>query len=106
MKVGVNSNTFWRLMKRISNHNNKGREYTTVDENGKPITDAQEEKEYIATYFGDLYQAREADPSHDQWTNHIKQTVELIQKDTEETSKAATTPFNLVELNYSIKTLK
>lgn len=50
---GVNSNTFWRLRKRISNHN-KGREYTMLDENGKAITDPQEAKEYIATYFEDF----------------------------------------------------
>ena len=37
-------------------------------------------KEHIADYFENLYQAREGEKSHQEWTEHINKTVDEIEK--------------------------
>ena len=51
-----------------------------------------------------LYQAREGEPNYEEWTNHIKNTVDTIAKNN--TKSQDENPFSTQELNKCIKTLK
>ena len=100
---GVKSNTFWNIRKQILNHN-KNDNYDTYDEEGKPITDPHEIKEHVANYFEELYQAREGEDSHSNWTKHINETVKEIATSTNQSKHQQ--PFKIEELDSCIKTLK
>ena len=58
------------------------------DEERKTIENPEIAKEHIADYFENLYQAREGEKSHEQWTEHINKTVDEIEKkqDTQKTN--------------------
>ena len=72
---GVKSSTFWNIRKQLLNHN-KNDAYETRDEEGKTIENPEMSKEHIADYFENLYQAREGEKSHEEWTEHINKTVD------------------------------
>ena len=76
---GSKSNNFWRTRKRIMNHN-KNDDYETIDENENKIENPSQANTHIANYFETLYQAREGEPNYEEWTNHIKNTVDTIAK--------------------------
>ena len=76
---GVKSSTFWNIRKQLLNHN-KNDAYETRDEEGKTIENPEMAKEHIADYFENLYQAREGEKSHEEWTEHINKTVDEIEK--------------------------
>ena len=80
---GVNSSTFWKIRKRLLGSHNRD-EYDTKDEDGNKITNPTLAKEHIATYYEDLYQAREGEDSHAHWTEHINRRVAEIDKDKSE----------------------
>ena len=101
---GAKSNTFWETRRRIINHN-KEDNYDTKDENGNTISDPQKEKEHIAKYFENLYQAREGAPSHTAWTTHINDTVKDITRNPENTGNSYE-KFNHEELDKTIRNLK
>ena len=102
---GSKSNNFWRTRKRIMNHN-KNDDYETIDENEneKKIENPSQAKTHIANYFETLYQAREGEPNYEEWTKHIKNTVDTIAKNN--TKSQDENPFSTQELNKCIKTLK
>ena len=100
---GANSNTFWNIRRKLINHN-KNEDYTTKDENGNKIDNPEQAKEHIAEYYDNLYQAREGEESHKTWTEHIKTTVEKIEK--EVTQYECKQPFTYEELDKCIKKLK
>ena len=87
------------------NHNQIG-EYTTKDEEGRPIINPTESKEHIANYFEDLYQAREGDKSHENWTKHIDKTVIHIEETEQQETHETINKFTMEELDKVIKTLK
>ena len=67
------------------------------------IKDPITTKNHIADYFEDLYQAREAESTHETWTKAINEKIKQITKtNTNETPNEIT----LEELNKNIKTLK
>jgi len=53
--------------------------YDTIDNVKKTITDLERTKVHIANYFKTLYQAREGETSHIDFTNHINETVDNIE---------------------------
>ena len=61
---GTKSNAFWQHRARVIGKHNK-EEYDTLDEKGKPIATPEEEKEHIANYYENLYQARPAKPEEE-----------------------------------------
>ena len=84
------------------NHNNHD-DYDAIDENGNPSEDPDTAKDHLADYFENLYQAREWEQSHEQWTNHINDIVNSISK-----SNAQSQNENPIsrKLNTCIKKLK
>jgi hypothetical protein len=99
---GANSNMFWKLRKKLLNHNTQV-EYDIIDEGGTPLTDSTKAKKYIADYFEDLYQAREGEESHAGWTEFISESA---QKATKFSTEEKFNPFSTKELNKCIMKLK
>ena len=98
---GANSNTFWRIRKKLMTK--KDDNYDTIDNDDNVITDPEHAKEHIAKYFETLYQAREGEQSHIGWTKHINETVNYTEQNTIECD---TEPITLVELEHAIHQLK
>ena len=69
-------NTIWQARKRARTNNEK--EYNIITEDGWEITDPQETKEHIASYFEDLYQARPGTPECEESTRHITETMKKL----------------------------
>ena len=61
-------------------------------------------KEHIADYFENLYQAREGEKSHEEWTEHIHKTVDEIEKKARHPENQQ--PLTLDELTQCIRKLK
>ena len=101
---GANSKTFWNIRKQLINHN-KNDEYDTKNEEGRKITDPEETKEHIANYFENLYQAREGEESHKQWTGLINAKVKSIDNKLQQ-KHTKNKPFSHEELSKCIKKLK
>ena len=74
---GTNSSSFWKIRKQILGKGNK-EEYNTVTEDGTTLTSPTETKNHIAGYFEDLYQARQGEESHREWTEKINNEVNRI----------------------------
>ena len=68
------------------NHNKRG-EAETKDEDGTLISDPEEAKTHIANYYENLYQAREGEASHKEWTDHINKEVKAIEMSLERYSR-------------------
>jgi hypothetical protein len=71
---GTKSQTFWKARQRILK-SNQVPQYNIITEEGDTIEDALQAKEYIATYFENLYQAREANEDNIAETERIKDLV-------------------------------
>ena len=71
---GAGSDHFWRIRKKILNHN-KENNHDLISEEGNKITDSQKAKEYIADYYEKLYKARPGIPEYKAWTDHITNFV-------------------------------
>ena len=100
---GAKSQNFWKTRRKILG--NKTREnHDLVTEEGERITDGERSKEYIASYFEDLYQAREGDPDYQTWTDTITKRVEEITE--EMRNKPPIDPITGKELETVIKCLK
>jgi hypothetical protein len=65
-------NTIWEIRKRILGR--KRQEYDLITEEGNVMLDKEEAQEYIATYFEELYQAREGEEK--EWTRTIIDKVQ------------------------------
>ena len=70
----------------------------------KKIENPSQAKTHIANYFETLYQSREGEPNYEEWTKHIKNTVDTIAKNNAKSQDE--NPFSTQELNKCIKTLK
>ena len=93
---------FWNIRKKLMGKGGQ-EEYDTITEDNIKIKDPITTKNHIADYFEDLYQAREAESTHETWTKTINEKIKLITKtNTNETPNEIT----LEELNKNIKTLK
>ena len=76
---GVKSDSFWKIRKKILKHAKPDEDYDTITEEGRHLTSPEETKEYIATYYENLYQARPGIEEYQEWTDHIKETVSNIE---------------------------
>ena len=99
---GTNSTSFWKIRKQIIGKGNK-EEYDTITEDGVTLTSPNETMNHIADYFEDLYQAREGEESHREWTEKINEEVNRISNssNTEPTKKITT-----IETEKAIKQLR
>ena len=100
---GTKSNAFWQHRARVIGKHNK-EEYDTLDEKGKPIATPEEEKEHIANYYENLYQARPAKPEEEPRTKQIEEETQKIK----ETMKNLPKPKAITnkEFKKAIKKLK
>jgi hypothetical protein len=79
-------------------------EYELITENDRTILEAVEAKEYIASYYEDLYQARDAPPGYESSTKGIIDTVkEATRKNKEDETES---PITHNEVREVIKKLK
>ena len=76
---GAKSQTFWKIRKSIMKKEEIGTDLITED--GKIIPDPEKSKQYIAEYFMDLYQAREASEGEE---NRTEKIIEANKNTTEE----------------------
>ena len=53
-------------------------EYDTITQENVTITDPDQTKNHIADYFENLYQAREGEKSHAEWTKNIDNKIDQI----------------------------
>ena len=96
------SNMFWNIRKKLMGKGGQ-EEYDTITEDNIKIKDPITTKNHIADYFEDLYQAREAESTHETWTKTINEKIKLITKtNTNETPNEITQE----ELNKNIKNIK
>ena len=100
---GVKSKTFWNTKKRLSGKGGTS-EYTTITEDGIEISDPEAAKEHIASYYENLYQAREGKPEYENWTNEIEQSVLRI-SDLDNVKKDPD-PITIEEVKKVIRRLK
>ena len=100
---GKRCNIIWKIRKQI-NKSNKTIEYDIITEDGTVITDPEQSKEYIASYYEQLYQAREAEEGYQEITEEIEEQVKKwsIQED----HNIDQTPITVKELNNAIKKLQ
>lgn len=99
---GAKSRRFWNTRKR--NLGGKSQtSYNTITEEGRELTDSEETKEYIASFFEDLYKAREGKEEHEQITNEILNTVERLQSELESEREP---DFSMEEMKVVVKQLK
>ena len=56
---GIKSDRFWKIRKQIINKSKQQDDYDTITEEGKTLTEPEESKEYIASFYESLYEARE-----------------------------------------------
>ena len=80
---GIKSDRFWKIRKQILNKSRQQDDYDTITEEGKTLTEPEETKEYVASFYENLYQAREGTKEYEQWTEHISKTVKEIEKNIE-----------------------
>ena len=77
---GIKSDLFWKIRKQIINKSKNDEDYDLITEEGEVITDPELSKEFRATYFENLYQARGAAPGYEKWTEEIDKTVAEIEE--------------------------
>ena len=99
---GTNSQRFWKTRKLITNH--KAIQNSLTTEDNQKITNPNDAKEYIASYYENLYQARESKPQYQEQTKSIismTNTMTRIMGMRPEPNK-----LTLTELNKAIRQLK
>ena len=99
---GTNSNMFWAMRKRLMGKGNQ-EEYDTITEENVTITDPDQAKKHIADYFENLYQAREGEMSHAEWTKNIDNKIDQITNMKYEQTHQEITQS---EINKNIKTIQ
>ena len=73
-KYRIRSTEFWKFRAECEGRGQK-EEYDTIDEEGNILNDPQEAKEHIASFYVDLYRARESDKKYEEETKRIKEEV-------------------------------
>ncbi len=77
---GTKSQRFWKTRNRILGKTSNAN-YNTISEDDTEITGEEETHNYIADYYENLYQAREAQTKYDEKTKEIIDTVKRIEKE-------------------------
>ncbi len=101
----INPNQIWQARRRAKRSSEL--DYNIITEDDKTITDPDEEKEYIANFFEQLYQARPSTPDYEQISREISQSVATTSNNylnNEETQGSE--PITLKETNDAIKRLR
>ena len=76
-KAKIQPNIIWQIRKKAKPNNELS--YNTITEDNRILTDPQETKDHIATYFEELYQARPGTAEYTNWTNAIVEQTRNIQ---------------------------
>ena len=71
---GTGSDHFWKIRKKILAQG-KNENYDLIAEDGEKITEPETSKEYIASFYEQLYKAREGTSEYERWTDHIKSKI-------------------------------
>ena len=100
---GIKSQYFWKARRKILG-SNKPLEYDVITEEGTKITDPTESKKYIAEYYQNLYQAREATLDELSNTKEIENVVNRIAESNE--ARGPQKPIAKEEIDAAIKRLK
>ena len=98
---GTNSGHFWKIRRKILSQG-KNESYDLITEDGTKITDPEKSKEYIADFYENLYQAREGTREYENWTEHIKNTVNTIENENKDLPDEP--DFTEKEMRQAIKT--
>ncbi len=102
-KFRIRSTEFWKFRAECEGRGQK-EEYDTVDEDGHLISDPQEAKEHIASFYENLYTARESDEKYEEETKRIKEEVSKISRDMKD--KEPIPEIQKEEITRNIKKLK
>jgi hypothetical protein len=102
---GVKSKSFWDTRRQIIK-GNPNIEYELVTEDERTVQDGEEAREYIATYYEDLYQAREASQGYEASTNDIKRIVQEATKPTHNEIMSEISPKEIKEVTKKLKKKK
>ena len=76
-KAKIQPNIIWQIKKKAKPNNELS--YNTITEDNRMLTDPQDTKDHIATYFEELYQARPGTAEYTNWTNAIVEHTTNIQ---------------------------
>ncbi len=98
-----NPNIIWKLRRKIIKK--KELEYEIMDEEGNTISNPEEAKEHVASYFQELYQARPGTHAYKKWTEYIKQKVANLSQKYQNNREPGEEITNK-ELNEAIRKLK
>ena len=85
-------------------YSNVPAEYDLTTEEGHKIMDSTKHRNYIADYFGELYQAREGNEEYENWTSHIEKMVRTLETIME--SKQHEASLSIEELKNTIRSPK
>ncbi len=96
---GTKSQRFWKTRNRILGKTSNAN-YNTVTEEGKELTDEEETRKYIANYYENLYQAREAIPKYEDKTKEIIDTVKILEN---KLAKTKEPEFTMKEMKTVVK---
>ena len=91
-------NKFWATRRKILGHPKDG--YDIFDEDNEPITSPTLVNTHVASYYENLYQAREGESQYQEWTKQIENTVEAVTKRSTRESCSEITKY---ELDSAIK---
>lgn len=103
-KTKIDPNMIWKARKKAKNDTEL--DYNTVNEEGQVLNDPEKAKEHIAQYFEDLYQARPGTPEYAESTEHIKQTMRLVESEYRDRPDKESDPITNKEIDQAIKRLK
>jgi hypothetical protein len=98
---GIKSQTFWKIRRRILKSHTEP-EYDTVTEDDRILTDPNLAKDYTASYFENLYQARDTNPKHETFSQKVSQDI----KTWHEQQTNDETPIQPKELKLTINKLR
>ena len=98
---GTSSNSFWKTRRRILN-NKEDNNYDIIKPDGTIITNTEEEKQHIADFFEDLYQARPTIEGYQKKTEEIQNNI----KKNLSSEQFNPTKITLEEIKRNIQILK
>ena len=75
---GAKSDRFWKIRKQIIKKSSEQDDYDIMTESGDLISDPDKSKEYIATFYENLYQARECSKGYEQYNEDIMKKIQEI----------------------------
>ena len=76
-KAKIQPNIIWQIRKKAKPSNELN--YNTITEDNRVLTDSQETKDHVATYFEELYQAMPGTAEYTNWTTTMVEQTTNIQ---------------------------